>query len=65
MHKEALVWSENPRHFNDQREHYQSNLVNTVSETNTKTAAVLKSNVYSHARAPDQKHGRQDASRHR
>ena len=47
MHKEALVWSENPRHFNDQREHYQSNLVNTVSEPNTKTAAVLKSNVYS------------------
>ena len=43
MHKEALAWSENPRHFDDQRAHYQSNLVNTVSEPNTKTAAVLKS----------------------
>ena len=49
MHKEALAWSENPRHFDDQRAHYQSNLVNTVSEPNTKTAAVLKSNVYSSA----------------
>ena len=58
MHKEALAWSENPKHFDDQRAHYQFNLVNTVFEVNTKTAAVpslsqtktaavLKPNVYS------------------
>ena len=41
MHKEALAWSENPRHFDDQRAHYQFNLVNTVFEPNTKTVAVL------------------------
>ena len=40
MHKEALAWSENPRHFDDHRAHYQFNLVNTVFEPNTKTAAV-------------------------
>ena len=40
MHKEALVWSENPKHFNNQREQYQSNLINNVSVLNTKTTAV-------------------------
>ena len=40
MHKEALAWSENPRHFDDQKAHYQFNLVNIVFEPNTKTTAV-------------------------